>query len=69
MKSALAGRDDRALIGYERLAGASDRGGHPRSLLPVSLRPRRRAGRAERAKTVYEGFQSGTLSMRCVQFG
>jgi 4,5-DOPA dioxygenase extradiol len=27
------------------------------------------AGAGERAKTVYEGFQSGTLSMRCVQFG
>ena len=68
MKSALAGRDDRALIGYEKLEGASTAVATPDHYFPF-LYALGAAGTGERAKTVYEGFQSGTLSMRCVQFG
>ncbi len=68
VKAALAGRDDRALIGYERLAGASTAVATPDHYFPF-LYALGAAGAGERAKTVYEGFQSGTLGMRCVQFG
>ncbi|MDQ0069823.1 4,5-DOPA dioxygenase extradiol [Variovorax boronicumulans] len=68
VKSALAGRDDRALIGYEKLEGASTAVATPDHYFPF-LYALGAAGTGERAKTVYEGFQSGTLSMRCVQFG
>jgi 4,5-DOPA dioxygenase extradiol len=68
VKSALAGRDDRALIGYEKLEGASTAVATPDHYFPF-LYALGAAGGSERAKTVYEGFQSGTLSMRCLQFG
>lgn len=68
VKAALAGRDDRALVGYERLAGASTAVATPDHYFPF-LYALGAAGTGERAKTVYEGFQSGTLSMRCIQFG
>jgi 4,5-DOPA dioxygenase extradiol len=68
VKAALAGRDDRALIGYEKLEGASTGVATPDHYFPF-LYALGAAGASERAKTVYEGFQSGTLSMRCLQFG
>jgi len=68
VKAALAGRDDRALVGYEKLAGASTAVATPDHYFPF-LYALGAAGTGERAKTVYEGFQSGTLSMRCIQFG
>ncbi|AGU48267.1 putative extradiol ring-cleavage dioxygenase, class 3 enzyme, subunit B [Variovorax paradoxus B4] len=68
VKAALAGRDDRALVGYEKLEGASIAVAMPDHYFPF-LYALGAAGTSERAKTVYEGFQSGTLSMRCIQFG
>jgi 4,5-DOPA dioxygenase extradiol len=67
VKAALAGRDDRALIGYEKLEGASTAVAMPDHYFPFLYALG--AGANERAKTTYEGFQSGTLSMRCLQFG
>lgn len=68
VKSALAGRDDRALVDYAKLEGASTAVATPDHYYPF-LYALGAAGSGERAKTVYEGFQSGTLSMRCLQFG
>lgn len=68
VKAALAGRDDRALIGYEKLEGASIAVATPDHYFPF-LYALGAAAPGERAKTVYEGFQSGTLGMRCLQFG
>ncbi len=68
VKAALAGRDDRALIGYEKLEGASTAVATPDHYFPF-LYALGAAAPGERAKTVYEGFQSGTLGMRCLQFG
>lgn len=68
VKAALAGRDDRALIGYERLAGAETAVATPDHYFPF-LYALGAAAPGERAQTVHEGFQSGTLSMRCIQFG
>ncbi|MGO4606661.1 4,5-DOPA dioxygenase extradiol [Variovorax sp. 2RAF20] len=68
VKSALAGRDDRALVDYAKLEGASTAVATPDHYYPF-LYALGAAGTSERAKTVYEGFQSGTLSMRCLQFG
>lgn len=68
VKSALAGRDDRTLVAYEKIAGADTAVATPDHYYPF-LYALGAAGATERAKTVYEGFQSGTLSMRCLQFG
>jgi len=68
VKSALAGRDDRALVDYAKLEGASTAVAMPDHYYPF-LYALGAAGSGERAKTIYEGFQSGTLSMRCLQFG
>ncbi|MET3444618.1 4,5-DOPA dioxygenase extradiol [Variovorax paradoxus] len=68
VKAALAGRDDRALVAYEKLEGAATAVAMPDHYFPF-LYALGAAGSSERAKTVYEGFQSGTLSMRCIQFG
>ena len=68
VKAALAGRDDRALIAYEKLAGAETAVATPDHYFPL-LYALGAAAPDERARTVYEGFQSGTLSMRCIQFG
>jgi len=68
VKAALAGRDDRALIAYEKLEGAATAVAMPDHYFPF-LYALGAAGAGERPKTVYEGFQSGTLSMRCLQFG
>ncbi|QFZ81504.1 4,5-DOPA dioxygenase extradiol [Variovorax paradoxus] len=68
VKAALAGRDDRALIDYQKLEGASTAVATPDHYFPF-LYALGAAAPGERAKTVYEGFQSGTLGMRCLQFG
>jgi len=68
VKAALAGRDDRALVTYEKLEGAATAVAMPDHYFPF-LYALGAAGSSERAKTIYEGFQSGTLSMRCLQFG
>lgn len=68
VKAALAGRDDRALVAYEKLEGAATAVATPDHYFPF-LYALGAAGSSERAKTIYEGFQSGTLSMRCIQFG
>ncbi|MDQ0022358.1 4,5-DOPA dioxygenase extradiol [Variovorax paradoxus] len=68
VKTALAGRDDRALVTYEKLEGAATAVAMPDHYFPF-LYALGAAGSSERAKTIYEGFQSGTLSMRCLQFG
>jgi 4,5-DOPA dioxygenase extradiol len=68
VKAALAGRDDRALVAYEKLEGAATAVATPDHYFPF-LYALGAAGSNERAKTIYEGFQSGTLSMRCIQFG
>ncbi|WP_269747377.1 MULTISPECIES: 4,5-DOPA dioxygenase extradiol [unclassified Variovorax] len=68
VKAALAGRDDKALINFSKLDGASVAVATPDHYYPF-MYPLGAAGGGERAQTIYEGFQSGTLSMRCVQFG
>jgi len=68
VKAALAGRDDQALVAYEKLEGAATAVAMPDHYFPF-LYALGAAGSGERPKTVYEGFQSGTLSMRCLQFG
>ncbi|MDI3383285.1 4,5-DOPA dioxygenase extradiol [Xenophilus aerolatus] len=68
VKAALAGRDDRALLDHARLPGADMATAMPDHYYPF-LYALGAAAPSERARTVYEGFQSGTLSMRCVQFG
>jgi len=68
IRNALAVRDDDAMLAYERLAGAATAVATPDHYYPF-LYALGAADRAERARTIYEGFHSGTLSMRCVQFG
>jgi 4,5-DOPA dioxygenase extradiol len=68
VKSALRGRDDKALVDFGKLEGASVAVATPDHYFPF-MYPLGAAGAGERAQTIHEGFQSGTLSMRCVQFG
>lgn len=68
LKQALAGRDDAALLAYQRLPGADVAVATPDHYYPF-LYALGAAGAGERPATVFEGFQSGTISMRCVQFG
>ena len=68
LKAALAGRDDKALIDYAKLEGASMAVATPDHYYPF-LYALGAAGPQQRAQTIHEGFQSGTLSMRCLQFG
>lgn len=68
VKVALAGRDDKSLLDYAKLDGASMAVATPDHYYPF-LYALGAAGTQERAQTVHEGFQSGTLSMRCIQFG
>ena len=68
VKAALAGRDDRALVTYEKLEGAATAVAMPDHYFPF-LYALGAAGSSERAKTIYEGFQSCTLSMSFLQIG
>ncbi len=69
VKKALATRDDPALIAYEGF-GESARMAVPTPdhYFPL-LYALGAATRDERAVSTFEGFQAGTLSMRCLQFG
>jgi 4,5-DOPA dioxygenase extradiol len=68
IQKALAGRDDAALLAYERLDGASTGIATPDHYYPL-LYALGAAAPGEEAKSVFTGFQGGTLSMRCVRFG
>jgi 4,5-DOPA dioxygenase extradiol len=66
---ALAGRDDKALANYTVLdASAAQAVPTPDHYFPL-LYVLGAAGASESAQSVFEGFQSGTLGMRCLQFG
>jgi 4,5-DOPA dioxygenase extradiol len=69
VRQALQARDDRALMAYESLDfGARMAVPTPDHYWPL-LYALGAADPKELPKTVYTSFQSGTLSMRCVQFG
>ena len=68
VKQALAERDDAALTAYAKLPGADVAVATPDHYYPF-MYALGAAVPQERPKTIYEGFQSGTISMRCVQFG
>jgi len=66
---ALAGRDDNALVNYAGLdTSAAQAVPTPDHYFPL-LYVLGAAGASESARSVFEGFQAGTLSMRCLQFG
>ncbi len=65
---ALAIRDDAALLAYEKLPGAGTAVATPDHYYPL-LYSVGAAAPNEAARTVFEGFQAGTISMRCLQFG
>ncbi len=71
VKAALEARDDRALVEYQKLGGGSAAIAveTPDHYYPFLYSIGARDPLREPAKTVYEGFHSGTLGMRCVQFG
>lgn len=71
VKKALAARDDMALVSYQRLAGdaAATAVQTPDHYYPFLYALGASDSRSEKAVSVFEGFQAGTLSMRCVQFG
>lgn len=68
VQKALAGRDDAALLAYQRLPGAQTAVATPDHYYPF-LYSVGAAAPSEKAQTIFEGFQSGTISMRCLQFG
>ena len=68
VKQALAERDDAALTAYAKLPGADVAVATPDHYYPF-MYALGAADAQERPKTIYEGFQAGTISMRCVQFG
>ncbi|CAD5369665.1 4,5-DOPA dioxygenase extradiol [Rubrivivax sp. A210] len=71
VRRALAGRDDMALVNYTRLAGeaAATAVPTPDHYLPLLYALGASDSMSEPAASVFEGFQAGTISMRCVQFG
>jgi 4,5-DOPA dioxygenase extradiol len=64
----LEARDDAALIDYAALPGGRQSVPTPDHYLPL-LYAAAAAGTGAPAKTVYEGLEMGSLSMRCVRFG
>jgi 4,5-DOPA dioxygenase extradiol len=64
----LSARDDAALVGYESLPGARESVPTPDHYLPL-VYAAAAAGASAPARTVYEGLELGSLSMRCVRFG
>jgi 4,5-DOPA dioxygenase extradiol len=67
--AALAQRDDKRILDYTRLdAGANMAVPTPDHYWPM-LYALGAAGRDEAAETLFTGFHSGTLSMRCFGFG
>lgn len=71
VKRALAARDDMGLVNYARLAGdaAATAVATPDHYYPFLYALGASDAPGEKAVSVFEGFQAGTLSMRCVQFG
>jgi 4,5-DOPA dioxygenase extradiol len=71
VKKALAERDDMALVDYPRLGrgAAATAVQTPDHYFPFLYALGASDTLSEKAVSVFEGFQSGTLSMRCVQFG
>jgi 4,5-DOPA dioxygenase extradiol len=71
VKKALAARDDMGLVNYARLNGdsAATAVQTPDHYYPFLYALGASDSLSEKATSVFEGFQSGTLSMRCVQFG
>ena len=68
VRQALAGRDDASLLAYQKLPGAATAVATPDHYYPF-LYALGASAAGERVQTVYQGFQSGTISMRCLQFG
>jgi 4,5-DOPA dioxygenase extradiol len=68
---ALTARDDLGLVNYTRLSGdaAATAVQTPDHYFPLLYAVGASDSMSEKAISVFEGFQSGTLSMRCVQFG
>lgn len=66
--SALAARDHAALQDYGKLEGAAIAVATLDHYFPF-LYALGAGGMQQAARTIHEGFQSGTISMRCVQFG
>jgi 4,5-DOPA dioxygenase extradiol len=71
VKRALAARDDFGLVNYTRLSGdaAATAVQSPDHYFPFLYALGASDSMSEKASSVFEGFQAGTLSMRCVQFG
>jgi len=71
VKRALVARDDMGLVNYARLAGDSALTAvqTPDHYFPFLYALGASDSMSEKAVSVFEGFQAGTLSMRCVQFG
>jgi 4,5-DOPA dioxygenase extradiol len=69
VKKALDARDDKRLIDHQKLGSAAAMAvPTPDHYFPF-LYALGAAGADEKARTVFDGFQSGTLGMRCLQFG
>jgi 4,5-DOPA dioxygenase extradiol len=68
VKSALATQDHAVLQDYAKLEGAATAVATPDHYFPF-LYALGAGGTQQAARTIHEGFQSGTISMRCVQFG
>jgi 4,5-DOPA dioxygenase extradiol len=68
VKAALAQRDDQALLRYQRHPSARIAVATPDHYFPL-IYALGAASPQDAPKTLYEGFQGGTISMRCVQFG
>ena len=71
VKKALSIRDDMALVNYARLSGdaAATAVETPDHYYPFLYALGASDSMSEKASSLFEGFQAGTLSMRCVQFG
>ena len=69
VKQALDVRDDKRLIEYQKLGSSAAMAvPTPDHYFPF-LYALGAAGADEKARSVFEGFQGGTLGMRCLQFG
>ena len=69
VKQALAARDDNALINYPALDGSAKMAVPTPDHYWPFLYALGAADKAEKTVTTFEGFQSGTISMRCLQWG
>jgi 4,5-DOPA dioxygenase extradiol len=71
VKRALAVRDDFGLVNFTRLSGdaAATAVQTPDHYYPFLYALGASDSTSEKAVSLFEGFQAGTLSMRCVQFG